>query len=357
MALAIRIYLLLGAWALLFVTAGCTQTEPFIRSEATPGNESPAVSRENKEGRSTETAGQPHARVSLTDSDGPIFLDSPYWPQAAPGQAINSPAGKEAPHCPPADERPDGPSVWGIFGFRGFPTGEHIASNGVVFKQLFSLDLDFNIWLCRSEHVYLFTDTRFWGQKPGPGITNPSQGSFDFSKREFDLDIGVAWNYVRNWEGRVFGYSFNNLNRGMSQTRPTGFNDGIGLENRYYFGPYYAQLGTAEFDLARATFVSLGYFPTKNMVDGIGKEYSPGAAVRVYATLPIKGDWSYLYADTQFIATRSVRPKTLLLDTGVAVRPFQKAPRLEFRVGLEDDGDFQYREWDVSLYGAVRFIY
>ena len=72
--------------------------------------------------------------------------------------------------------------AWGIVGFRGYVIGEQVAPNGVNFNPFFSLDLNFNLWLCRSHGVYLFNHARFWGQKPGPRITNPTQGPFDFGK-------------------------------------------------------------------------------------------------------------------------------------------------------------------------------
>jgi hypothetical protein len=235
--------------------------------------------------------------------------------------------------------------------------GDHVASNGEEFKPLFSIDLDLNVWLWQREGLYVFGDGRFWGQKAAPGVTNPSQGAFDFSKREFDFDLGLAWNYYGNWEARAFGYSYNNLNRGTSQVAPTGFNDGIGLENRYYLGPAYAALGTREFDEARASFVSLGYYPSKDMVDGDGVQFKPGPFARAYLTCGLYGDIVYLYADGQLIAERSFLPKLLSVDAGVAVRPFARVPRLEFRLGTEDLFDLQKREAETGLYGGLSYMY
>ena len=247
--------------------------------------------------------------------------------------------------------------VWGMLGGRGFMLGDHVASNGEEFKPLFSIDLDLNVWLWQREGLYVFGDGRFWGQKAAPGVTNPSQGAFDFSKREFDFDLGLAWNYYGNWEARAFGYSYNNLNRGTSQVAPTGFNDGIGLENRYYLGPAYAALGTREFDEARASFVSLGYYPSKDMVDGDGVQFKPGPFARAYLTCGLYGDIVYLYADGQLIAERSFLPKLLSVDAGVAVRPFARVPRLEFRLGTEDLFDLQKREAETGLYGGLSYMY
>ncbi len=218
-------------------------------------------------------------------------------------------------------------AVWGIADLRGFPYGEAVASNGVEYNPLFTLSFDFNLMVWPAQHVYVFADSSFWGQKPGAGITNPSQGSFDFSKREFDFSIGAAWNYAGPWEARLFAYSFNNLNRGDSSTSPSGFNDGVGVENRYYLGETYTRLGTEGFDPARATFVSVGYYPSKSMVDGNGIQFKPGAFARAYLTCDLWFEQLYLFADVQFVAARSFEPTLLNVDGGLAARPFtRRAP-------------------------------
>jgi hypothetical protein len=250
-----------------------------------------------------------------------------------------------------------GPLVWGVTGVRGYILGSRTAPNGVNYQALFSLDLDFNLWLCRRLGVYMFNDSRFWGQRAAPGITNPSQGVFDFSKRELDETIGLAWNYYGNFELRGFAYSFNNLNRGSSAAQPTGFKDGAGLENRWYVGGSYPNLGRPGFDVARATFLSVGYYPTKELVDMDGNGFKPGPFARAYLTLDLFGPRSYLYSDIQLVGERDLRARILSIDVGVAVRPFSRVPYLEFRLGSEDVYDFHLHECAQTLYGAVRFIY
>jgi len=294
--------------------------------------------------------------------DGAAAGGSPVSPD---GAASLGPAGPpvspepEATHAPdtPVLAGPDDRVVWGVVGLRGYPAGEHIASNGVEFKQLFALDLNFNIWLWRGGRLYLFSDSSFWGQKAAPGITNPTQGAFDFSKREFDFAGGLAWNYHGAWEARLFAYSFNNLNRGDSAVSPSGFNDGIGLEDRYYLGTSYADLGTPAFDVARASFLSVGYYPAKSMVDANGNQFNPGPFVRAYLTWSPWLEWCYLFGDAQLIGDRSWRPTLLSLDAGVAVRPFRQLPRLEFRAGSQDLLDLQGSEIETSAYLSVRYVY
>jgi hypothetical protein len=289
-------------------------------------------------------------------------------PAAAGGPAVSSEDMRpdpEAGHlaansCAVSDDGPSrvGSLVWGVLGIRGYAFGQQVAPNGLEFNPLFSLDVDLNIWLWRQERLYAFADTRFWGQKAGLGVTNPSQGIFDFSKREFDLDLGVAWNYSGAFEARALAYSFNNLNRGSSAAFPSGYADGVGLENRFYFGGSYADLGLPGFDVSRANFVSLGYYPTKDMVDCAGNDFRPGPFGRAYVTVDlVDSGRGYFYLDTQLIGTRAFAAKLLQIDGGMAIRPFCGAPFLEFRIGSEDRYDLQYRETETSVYLAVRIAF
>src|SRR5262249_12979734 len=141
------------------------------------------------------------------------------------------------------------------------------------------------------------------------------------------------------------------------QVRPSGFNDGIGLEDRYYVSPMYADLGTAAYDTARSPFLSVGYYPAKSMVDARGIQFRPGPFARFYLTYGPRGTRWYLFADAQFIATPSLRPTLCRGDAGVAVRPFSAIPRLEFRLGTQDTIDLHDRDRETSIYGSIRCIY
>jgi hypothetical protein len=296
----------------------------------------------------------PNALPSTLPDDA--LYSNPVLPRPATSLLPEIPSALDSVSPTPAQA--DTPqTVWGLLDMRGFPIGQVVASNGVEYNPLFLLDIDFNIMVWREQRVYLFADSSFWGQKAAPGITNPSQGSFDFSKREFDLNGGAAWNYAGSWEGRLFAYSFNNLNRGNSQIGPSGFNDGVGLENRYYLGETYSHLGTAAFDEARATFLSVGYYPTKSMVDGSGNQFKPGPFARAYLTCDLGSEQYYLYGDVQFIASRSFQPTLLNLDAGVAARPFTSIPRLEFRIGTQDMFDLQGGDMENSVYLAIRYVF
>jgi hypothetical protein len=248
-------------------------------------------------------------------------------------------------------------TVWGLAGLRAIPAGPKEAPNGQEYHPNFSIDVDFNLWIWRSQGLYLFGDARLWGQKSENGVTNGRDGWVGTSKREFDLSGGAAWNYAGPWELRAFGYTQNNLNRGLGLVTPFGFNDGFGLENRYYLSPEYAKLGQTGFDVARATFLSIGYFPSKDMIGNDGQPFSPGLMLRAYLTYNL-WDWPcYLFGDATYISERSLQPKLLLFDVGVAGRPFRSWQQWEFRLGAENTADLQVQTLQSLWYASVRFVF
>jgi hypothetical protein len=276
---------------------------------------------------------------------------------AAPDTLLTVNARGSAPDEVGPVEAPPWQTVWGLVGLRVIPAGPKVAPNGEEYHPNFSMDLDFNFWIWRSQGIYLFADGRLWGQKGENGVTNGRDGWVGTSKREFDLSGGAAWNYAGPWEARAFGYTDNNLNRGNSLATPFGFEDGFGLENRYYLSPEYAKLGQTGFDVAKATFVSIGYYPSKNMVGNDGQAFKPGLLLRANLTYDI-GDWPcYLFGDATYISERSLQPKLLLFDVGVAARPFSSCQQWEFRLGVENTADFQVRDVQNLWYASLRFIY
>ncbi len=254
-------------------------------------------------------------------------------------------------------------AVWGMVGADVFAAGPKVAPNGEKYHPSFTLDLDFNFWVFRSLGLYLFADIRFWNERPEYGVTNAKDSGLGFSKRQFDLVGGPAWNYFGPWELRLDAYTFNNLNRGSNFVTPVGLNDGFGFENRYYLSKEYAQLGHAGFDVARADFLSLGYYITKDMVGNDGKTFNPGLMLRAYLTYDL-WDWPvYAYGDGTFICERSMQPKLLLFDLGLAARPFRCWPSLsalhnwEFRLGVENTADLDVGTVQNLWYGSMRLIF
>ncbi len=257
-----------------------------------------------------------------------------------PGAASD---GKQA-EAPPAK----GPSVWGDFEIPFSFTGTRMAPNGVAYSPLFAANLDLNIALLPDKELYLFTDTELWGQRAAPGVTNKSQGSFDFSKREFDLDYGVAWNFYDRFELRGSLYAMDNLNRGNSLTSASGVNDGGQFELRRYFGegdPY---------DVGRLSFFSIGDAPSKTLTGGNGERFHPGLFARGYVTWDVPSLRAYLYGDGRFTAEDFGTPRLLDLDTGVAIRPFRSLPRFEVRFGNDLTKDIRARTLRDIVYGSLR---
>ena len=165
------------------------------------------------------------------------LVEAPSAPVSPPDEfLLSAPA---EPAAAPEGQLPDNsPAVWGIVGRRGFMLGDHVAPNGVEFKPLFSLDLDFNLWLWRARGPVRVQRRPLLGAEGGPRASpTPARARSTSASASSTSTSGVAWNYYGNWEARAFAYSFNNLNRGTSLASPTGFNDGVGLENRYYLGP------------------------------------------------------------------------------------------------------------------------
>lgn len=240
--------------------------------------------------------------------------------------------------------------TWGFAAVDVFPVGSKMAPNGKPYDPLFSLDLLLNIALTRDRTWYVYTNGRFWAQKPGEGITNPSQGQLDFSKRQYDLDVGLAWNFYESFEARLFAYSDNNLNRGVVLDRPFGYKDGAGVEVRWYFP-------STDFDQGLYRFLSIGYLPTKELVGNDGEAFKPSlflAANLAYDFIPEK---FYVYTDLELFFERPFEARLLFVDPGVACRPFESCPCLEFRVGCESSIDLGVGFTRALLYGQARIVW
>lgn len=238
--------------------------------------------------------------------------------------------------------------VWGFIELPVYATGTRMAPNGVYFDPLFVLSSNLNIGLLPDKKLHVFADASVWMQRPGVGITN---GNFDFSKRELDFTVGVAWQYFSSFELRVWAYALNNLNRGLSLATPTGYKDGIAVENRYYFG------SADKYDVGRLSFVSAGYYPSKSLVGGNGEDFRPGMFARAYVTYDLPFLNSYLYGDAKVTAEQFVTPRLIELDAGWAARPFEQTKNLEFRLGADVTVDVVDGVTRELVYGSVRLAY
>jgi hypothetical protein len=243
------------------------------------------------------------------------------------------------------------PEIWGTVGLSGDFGGNRMAPNGVPFAPLFSADSELNLGILPHKEFYVFVSTDFWAQRANDQVTNPHQGSWDFSKREFDVGAGLAWNYFRSLELRGFLYSLNNLNRGNSLSVPFGFKDGVGVENRYYFP------SADIYDVGRLSFLSIGYMPSKTLAGADGLEFGPGLFLRAYLTQDLPWIRSYLFFDGEMIAESAIDPRLFSVDAGLAIRPFLALPNLEFRLGGTDLYDRKVDHNRGFGYGAVRLFF
>ena len=313
--------------------------------------------------------GGPHQLPPLASSvapDAEVAQPRPdvltQFPNPGQGQSVvpGNPAMGPTTGCDPSQEcvpaqaansgptpRSNWPEAWGAVGLRGFYAGSRMAPNGVPYSALFDQTLDLNIGLLPNKKLYLFGFSDFWAQAAGPGITNPHQGSFDFSKREWDFIVGAAWNYYGPLELRVYGYANNNLNRGVSLANPSGYNDGTGIENRYY-------LPTADpYDVGKLSFLSIGYIFNGQLIGADGNQFQPGLTARAYLTHDIPCIRSYVFFDGTAQA-EALRARLLLYDLGLAARPFLSFQNLELRVGTTGVYDVELR-YDRNLgYVGVR---
>ncbi len=240
------------------------------------------------------------------------------------------------------------PEVWGNFGLKGYFDGERVAPNGVEFDPLFKVDFDLNVGLLPRKELYLFVQGEFWAQRAGAGITNDNLGDYDFSKREFDIDLGLAWTVVDHFELRASFDAFNNLNRGTTRTTPTGSQEGAEVEARYYFQ------SANIYDLGRLSFIGVGYYPTQNFIGGDGFEFRAGLFAQAYATYTIPALRSYLYGNVRLIGRRAEALELITVDAGLATRPFGRLQNLEFRVGDEFTADVEEDNTHNLIYAAIR---
>lgn len=241
-----------------------------------------------------------------------------------------------------------GPELWGAVGLKVYGMGERIAPNGAAFDPLFNLTTELNLGLLPQRKLYLFNEDEFWAQRAAPGITNSKQGKADFSKREVDVDLGLAWNVFGRFELRGSAYALNNINRGTAIDRSSGSVDGTRIEGRYYFA------SENLYDTSRLSFISLGYHPSGNLIGGDGTEFCPGYFARGRFSYGIPGLRSALNGDAKLIGEGAGRPRLLTLDASLAIRPFPALPNLEFRAGDEVTEDLKTGLTRNLVYGALQ---
>ena len=243
------------------------------------------------------------------------------------------------------------PDVWGYLGVQGYAPGERMAPNGVLFDPRFRSDFNLNLSLLPRKKLYVFLETEFWMQRSSPASTDDNQTVYNFSKREFDINTGLAWNVFDRLELRVSADALNNLNRGTSRTKESGDTDGGQVEARYYFG------SANIYDMGQLNFVGIGYNPSHNLIGGDGIDFRAGMFAQAYATYSIPALRSYLYGHATLIQEESDSLRLVTFDAGIATRPFSGVQALEFRLGNELTADIQAGTTRDLVYGAIRAYY
>ena len=164
--------------------------------------------------------------------------------------------------------RTPGQRYGGIWARSSMPLASVWLPMDLQYDPLFQAELDFNLGLLPKKKLYIFGQNEFWAQRSAPGINNNDDEGV--STREYNVDLGFAWNPFGRLELRASAFALNNMNRGVSQLQPFGYNDGTRLEARYYFG------SANIYDTGRLSFISLGYHPSKTLIAGDGTRVPSG---------------------------------------------------------------------------------
>jgi hypothetical protein len=202
--------------------------------------------------------------------------------------------------------------LWGDVGFGFYPTeSEKVAPNGTVYDPMFRILFDMNFG---DDESYIFANSAYYTEKPNPGVTtNKTQGEFDFTKRQYDFNIGYAFDVTARTEGRFWLYSMSNINRGKDLVDPTGFKDGFIGALRFH---------ADEFDPVQG-YATLGYYFTKDLADTDGNAYSPG----VYGEINANKFLGYgVRGYTQIVA---------ITEKDSGLRQVDAQLGLEYRIGLK----------------------
>lgn len=267
------------------------------------------------------------------------------------GPGLSSESGERAAELRDVTSSPE---FWGDFALSVYAAGDRVAPNGVAFNPIFMSKFNLNLGLLSRKRIYLFLENEFWIQRSTAAGRPDDPETNDVSEREFNINAGLAWNVFSRFELRASAYGLNNLNRGGSATTdpskvtPSGYQDGVQLEARYYF--HSANI----YDLGRVSFIAIGYYPSQTLVGGDGVGFHPGVFARAYATYGIPRLRSFLYGDARFIAQEQVSPRLITFDAGLAARPFQRFENLELRLGNELTADVKANTARDLVYGAIR---
>ncbi len=116
--------------------------------------------------------------------------------------------------------------------------GDRIGPNLLAYQPLVGLDWRNAAALIGTEEnpkLDFYTSIKFYFARKGSGSLFNSHDGLGGTKREVDLSYGLAYHFNHQQQAYVEAYSFNNLNRGSSTSKPQDFRDGFKVGYRYEF--------------------------------------------------------------------------------------------------------------------------
>ena len=189
--------------SLLLVSFSFAQTDLQLPKIVDPANP-PFPSAPNPQQQPNQTPTTPQR---LPDVQLPMPQTSPDLPGFAPLTAPATNCNRSGTAAPPAYVPPLPvarhtslwPEIWGFGGFE-VTVGNRMAPTAFLTPRSSTCREKSTSGLLPDKKLYIYFDMDFWGQAAGAAVTNPAQGSFDFSKRELDMNLGLAWNYWGPWD-------------------------------------------------------------------------------------------------------------------------------------------------------------
>jgi len=117
-------------------------------------------------------------------------------------------------------------------------SGERIAPNLLGYRPVLGFDWRYEMFfLGTKDHPKLsfFANTQFWFAKKANVKLFNSHDGVGATKRELYLNYGVNYFFSPKTTFYLETYAYNNLNRGSSETDPSGFRDGFDFGMTYKF--------------------------------------------------------------------------------------------------------------------------
>lgn len=117
-------------------------------------------------------------------------------------------------------------------------SGERVAPNLLGYRPVLGFDWRYEMYFMGTElhpRLSFFANTQFWFAKKANVRLFNSHDGIGATKRELYLNYGVNYFMTHKTTLYLETYAYNNLNRGNSETDPSGFRDGFDFGVRYRF--------------------------------------------------------------------------------------------------------------------------